>query len=245
MPTRRDVLRLVGLATLATTVPGLAACGSDQGGVTDDAGLVASEVQRSPGDSAAVGPVVDALHGFAGDLYGAAVGHAREPRPLAVLGGRRPGHDRQRRARARPPTRCARCCGLEDSLDVEAFNGGLNALTRAVEGLAGSFERHDDDPAVIALDAANALFGDRATPWRRDVPRQLAASYGAGMQVVDWVGTTRRQARTAVNGWTADRTHDRIPEILPAGVVDELTRLVLVNALYFKAPWLVAVRGRR
>ena len=127
---------------------------------------------------------------------------------------------------------------LEGSLEVEAFNGGLNTLTRAVEGLAGSFERRDDAPAVIALDAANALFGDRATPWRRAFLDTLAASYGAGMQVVDWVHDPEA-GRKAVNGWTADRTHDRIPEILPAGVVDELTRLVLVNALYFKAPWLV------
>ena len=40
-------------------------------------------------------------------------------------------------------------------------------------------------------------------------------------------------------GQPVDRgqTHDRIPEILPEGTIDPLTRLVLVNALYFKAPW--------
>jgi serpin B len=33
------------------------------------------------------------------------------------------------------------------------------------------------------------------------------------------------------------RTQDRISELIPAGVLDHLTHLVLVNALYLKAPW--------
>ena len=44
-------------------------------------------------------------------------------------------------------------------------------------------------------------------------------------------------ARGLVNAWTAEQTHDRIPQIIPPGVLDALTRLVLVNALYLKAPW--------
>ena len=89
---------------------------------------------------------------------------------------------------------------------------------------------------MIALDSANALFGDRATTWRPAYLDTLASSYGAGMNVVDWAGDPE-SGRAAANAWTADRTHDRIPAILGEGSVDELTRLVLVNALYFKAPW--------
>ena len=35
----------------------------------------------------------------------------------------------------------------------------------------------------------------------------------------------------------ADRTNDRIPELIPAGVLSELTRLVLTNAVYLDASW--------
>jgi serpin B len=56
------------------------------------------------------------------------------------------------------------------------------------------------------------------------------------MRDVDFRGDPE-QARTLVNAWTGQETHGRIPEILPKGVVDVMTRLVLVNALYFKAPW--------
>ena len=40
-----------------------------------------------------------------------------------------------------------------------------------------------------------------------------------------------------INAWTSERTHERIPEIVPDGVLDEETLLVLVNALYLKAAW--------
>lgn len=64
----------------------------------------------------------------------------------------------------------------------------------------------------------------------------LAADYGAGMQVVDFVADAEA-AQRAINAWVAEQTRDRIPELIPTGVLDQLTRLVLTNAIYFKAPW--------
>ena len=56
------------------------------------------------------------------------------------------------------------------------------------------------------------------------------------MQQVDYE-TETEAARAAINGWTAEQTRDKIPELIPDGVLNDLTRLVLVNALYLKAPW--------
>jgi len=205
--------------------------------VSQDVRLVTSDIERSPGDPTAIPAAVAALHGLAGGLYGRLAttpgNLALSPYSVAVaLGMTRNG------AVGTTADEMSEVLGIGGSLDLDAFNGGLDALTQAVEGLAGSFKRPDDAPAVIALDTANALFGDGATPWRRAFLDVLASSYGAGMQVVDWAHDPE-VGRAAVNAWTSERTHDRIPEILPEGVVDELTRLVLVNALYFKAPWQV------
>ena len=205
--------------------------------MSEDVRLVTSEVERSPGNPAAIPAVVVALHGLAGGLYGRLAttpgNLALSPYSVAVaLGMTRNG------AAGTTAEEMSEVLGIDGSLDLDAFNGGLDALTQAVERLAGSFTRPDDAPAVIALDTANALFGDGATAWRREFLDVLASSYGAGMQVVDWKHDPEA-GREAVNAWTSERTHDRIPEILPEGVVDDLTRLVLVNALYFKAPWLV------
>ncbi len=237
MPTRRDVLRLLGLAALATSVSSLAACGGDEDpGHARDVDLVSSDVRRVPGDPAAVAPVVAAVHRLAGGLYAGLAAQdgnlALSPYSVAVALAMTANG-----AAGATSEEMSHVLGLDIAdLDLGAYNGGLGALTQSVEGLAGRWERPGDDPAVIALDGANALFGDRSTTWRPAYLDTLAASYGAGMNVVDWAGDPEA-GRASVNSWTSDRTHDRIPTILAEGSVDELTRLVLVNALYFKAPW--------
>ena len=45
-------------------------------------------------------------------------------------------------------------------------------------------------------------------------------------------------ARKLINGWVADQTEQRIPELLVQGVLTPESRLTLVNAIYLKAPWL-------
>jgi serpin B len=45
-------------------------------------------------------------------------------------------------------------------------------------------------------------------------------------------------AADRINEWVSDRTHGRIPHLLDPGSLDPETRLVLANAVYFKAPWL-------
>ena len=66
----------------------------------------------------------------------------------------------------------------------------------------------------------------------------LAVDYGAGLQVADFVGAPE-PARVAINGWVSDRTNGKIPELLPVKSIDSQTRVVLVNAIYFDAPWAV------
>ena len=46
------------------------------------------------------------------------------------------------------------------------------------------------------------------------------------------------RARTTINEWVLEKTRERIADLLPAGTVDSETRMVLVNAIYLKAPWL-------
>ena len=40
-----------------------------------------------------------------------------------------------------------------------------------------------------------------------------------------------------INKWVEDQTQQKIHDILPSGAVSEITRLVLVNAIYFKGDW--------
>jgi serpin B len=45
------------------------------------------------------------------------------------------------------------------------------------------------------------------------------------------------EARVAINAWAAEQTNDRITDLIPPGAIDDLTRLVLVNAVYLDATW--------
>ncbi|HEU4810996.1 MAG TPA: serpin family protein [Nocardioides sp.] len=234
---RRQSLQLLLALSAALAVPGVAACGADRrvGGAprdTRELELASSEVERSPGSAAAIPDAVASVGGLAAGLYGAL---AREPGNLVfspysvavalamTLNG----------ARGRTATE------MRDVLataDTHRLDDGLDALTLHLEGLAGPTRRVDGSGATIALDAANALFGQRGTAWEGPFLDDLARYFGAGMRLVDYA-TATEAARTLINEWTAEQTHDRIPEIVPAGILSDLTRLVLVNAIYLKAPW--------
>lgn len=45
------------------------------------------------------------------------------------------------------------------------------------------------------------------------------------------------QARAKINNWVSDQTNQKIKGLIPSGALNPLTRLVLTNAIYFKAAW--------
>lgn len=64
----------------------------------------------------------------------------------------------------------------------------------------------------------------------------LGAEYGSELRLVDF-RTRAEPARQAINIWAAEQTRDRIPNLLAPGAINEATRLLLVNALYFEGSW--------
>ena len=232
MLTRRQTLRALGAAGAAA--PLVSACGDQGSSRTDldgsDLRLVQADVERSAGDPAAVAGVVDAMSDFTLDLWSqlpADQNLALSPYSISVALAMTANGARGVTARA-----------MDDVLHVSSlasYNAGLAALTRELVGLAGPVEVNGKK-GEIDLAPANQLFGDASIHFQQAFLTVLAKMYGAGMRTVDFVGAAE-QARTLVNQWTSQETHERIPEILPRGSVNTATRLVLVNALYFKAPW--------
>jgi serpin B len=89
---------------------------------------------------------------------------------------------------------------------------------------------------VFQLNIANAVWGQENYPFLDDYVDLLDTYYGAGLQQVDFINATEA-ARLAINAWVEDQTEDRIQDIIPPGLLDTLTRLVLANAVYFNASW--------
>lgn len=83
---------------------------------------------------------------------------------------------------------------------------------------------------------ANALWGQKGFGFRPEYLKLTRSYYGAGLQEVDFRGDSE-QARKTINRWVEKETKDRIKDLIPGGAVDPMTRLVLTNAIYFKAAW--------
>ena len=86
------------------------------------------------------------------------------------------------------------------------------------------------------LRVANALWGQKGYPWDAAFLARTRERFGAGLSDADF-RTDPEAGRVAVNRWVEGRTNDRIKDLLPAGSVTPLTRLVLANAVYFKGDW--------
>ncbi|UPW00486.1 serpin family protein [Halorussus gelatinilyticus] len=102
------------------------------------------------------------------------------------------------------------------------------------DGDDGAEQRGDGVP--LRLVGANALWGQEGYPFREEFLRRLEQHYGAGLGRVDFAGNPD-EARRAINEWIADRTREKVPELFPEGVIDQQTRLVLANAVSFRANW--------
>jgi serpin B len=60
--------------------------------------------------------------------------------------------------------------------------------------------------------------------------------FGAEPQSVNFVEASDK-IRKEINSWVQSQTEGKIPNLLPDDAVDSMTRMVLVNALYFKGIW--------
>ena len=109
-----------------------------------------------------------------------------------------------------------------------------NLNTRKYKG------RWEEDPDAgrkpFELVVANSLWGRKGYPFEDSFRKLAAASYGAGLVETDF-DSDPETARLEINSWVEDKTAKKIKDLLAQGSVTELTRLVLVNAVYFKAAW--------
>jgi serpin B len=88
----------------------------------------------------------------------------------------------------------------------------------------------------VALSVANRLWGQRDLQFRPDFLALLADRYHAPVEQLDFVRDSDA-AHLRINAWASRETHGRITDLIPPGVVNPMTRVVLTNAVYFKGTW--------
>jgi len=116
---------------------------------------------------------------------------------------------------------------------AEQLPAAMNTLTAQLVA--------DPVPAEVGetpvFELANASWVQDGVEVGADYLQTIGAFYGAGAETVDF--TDQEATRARINGWIAERTNDRIPELLAAPGLAPTTQMALANAAYFRAGWAV------
>ena len=123
---------------------------------------------------------------------------------------------------------------LHLNVDDETLHAARNFIDRAL--VAATPRGSDDDREPFTIRPANSAWGQGGFPFSEDYLAVLASAYGAGLRVADFADDPDGSA-DLINDWVEEATEDRIKDLLPDGAVNDMTRLVLVNAIWFKANW--------
>lgn len=86
------------------------------------------------------------------------------------------------------------------------------------------------------LKSANAVFVEKSLTLKMDFRRLLTACYKSDAEPLDFINQSS-EATEEINAWVSNNTAQKIQNLIPPGSIDQATRLVLSNAIYFKAEW--------
>jgi serpin B len=111
----------------------------------------------------------------------------------------------------------------------EKFNSDYkNLLDNLNEGTKGK----------ITLNIANGLWAQKDYKFLDSYFNLVKSNYHSELKNVDFTdGIETEKTRKEINTWVEQKTNDKIKDILSQGDLTSMTRLVLVNAIYFYGEW--------
>ena len=119
--------------------------------------------------------------------------------------------------------------GVEDN---EGVHNLMNALNLALQNVK---PKDIDGYQPLVFNIANALWMQKDFHFEQSFLDKLSANYAAGVKLVDF--NQPEEVQKLINHWVALETNDKIQNIVPDGMLGEMTRMVLSNAIYFKGAW--------
>jgi serpin B len=122
------------------------------------------------------------------------------------------------------------------SVGSDQMAAAISALQAALDSRSGTYKDDQGNDVPVTLRIANSAFAQHGLTIEQAYLAALSARFDAGVRLVDFA-TDPDAARKLINDWVSQQTEQRIEGLLGPGSIDELTRLVLANAIYLKAPW--------
>ncbi|MBN2716611.1 MAG: serpin family protein [Deltaproteobacteria bacterium] len=123
---------------------------------------------------------------------------------------------------------------LHFDLATPALFQAFNSLDLALSSRGQNASGMDGTP--FQLHIVNDTWGQKDFGFLPEYLNLLSGYYGADLKVLDFVADPET-ARANINEYIYEQTSDRISDLLPAGSISPLTRLVLTNAIHFNAAW--------
>ena len=94
----------------------------------------------------------------------------------------------------------------------------------------------------VQLSIANALWPQKNYAFRPEYLNLIERDYDSVGRPLDYANAEK--ARGIINRWVEEETKEKIKDLIPSGVLDSLTRMVLTNAIYFKGDWLTQFKEK-
>lgn len=125
---------------------------------------------------------------------------------------------------------------LHFSLPQDRLHPAFDAVDLSLTAAAPQTKDADGNPVVpFTLHIANSMWGATQLTFGTPFLDTLAKNYGAGVYLEDFVKDPAG-AENQINDWVAKQTDDKIQKLLDHNI-DQSTRFVLVDAIYFDADW--------
>src|SRR5438876_9667208 len=106
-----------------------------------------------------------------------------------------------------------------------ALQRSLEEMSAKTADLVKESKRFGGPSEPITLSIANRLFAQKGYNFREAFLSLVKQNYGAAFEPLDFV-TDLAAATQHVNKWVADETRDRIRDLIPAGSLNNMTRVV-------------------
>ncbi len=116
------------------------------------------------------------------------------------------------------------------------FNLPDNRLEAGFSSLLGQTKATPDKH--YKLDVANALWGQQDYHFEPAFTGAIGKYFDGGFNAVNYADDQEREAgRIKINRWVEQKTNDKIKNLVHPDDINNLTRLILTNAIYFKGDW--------
>ncbi|HEV7406011.1 MAG TPA: serpin family protein [Chthoniobacteraceae bacterium] len=126
------------------------------------------------------------------------------------------------------------------SIDWEAYRAQMakaQKVSEKFDALAAKMPGYE-------LAVANGLWAEKTFPFEPDYMASVTGHYAAGLESADFIHNPNG-VRLEINDWIARKTKDKIKDMLKPPAINEMTRLVLANAIYFYGTWQAPFETKR